>query len=503
MPARRWTVLLTVSLGLLLISVDMTVLYTALPTLTGELRANASEKLWIINAYPLVMAGLLMGAGTLGDRVGHKRMYLVGLAVFGAASAAAAYAASPTILIAARAFLAVGAAAMMPATLSLIRTTFDDERERNIAIAIWGSVAVCGTALGPIVGGLLLEHFWWGSVFLINIPIVLIALVLTVLVAPGGGGAADKPWDPLASVQIMVGLVGLVYAIKEATNPAPSLPAIGVAVIAAVLGFWLFVRRQRGRAYPLIDFTLFRDPRILIGVVAAAAAMFTTAGVQLILSQRLQLVLGQSPLEAGLVVAAFALGSLPVGIVAGARLHRVGPRKLIAGGLLASTLGVVAMLVVGTTGQLAVILCLVVIGAGVGVAMTAASSAIVGNAPAHRAGMASSVEEVSYELGSLTGVAILGSALTSVYSRVITLPAGAPAEAAASLDDARAAAAGMATEDADPLVNAAVRAFDSGYHVTLVIAAAALAAATIFSLLYRRGRPNAPVDSASSAVTRS
>ncbi|ASO20498.1 DHA2 family multidrug resistance protein-like MFS transporter [Actinoalloteichus hoggarensis] len=489
MPAHRWTVLLTVSLGLLLISVDMTVLYTALPTLTADLHADASEKLWIINAYPLVMAGLLMGAGTLGDRVGHRRMYLTGLLVFGVASAAAAYATSPAILIAARAFLAVGAAAMMPATLSLIRTTFDDERERNIAIAIWGSVSVCGAALGPIVGGLLLEHFWWGSVFLINLPIVVVALVLTVLVAPGGGGAgADKPWDPLASVQIMVGLVGLVYAIKEATNPAPSLFAVGVATLAAVLGFWLFVRRQRGRAYPLIDFALFRDPRILIGVVAAAAAMFTTAGVQLILSQRLQLVLGDSPLQAGLILAAFALGSLPVGVLAGARLHRVGARALITGGLLTSTLGVAGLLLVGTVGRLAVVLCLVVIGAGVGVAMTAASAAIVGNAPAHRAGMASSVEEVSYELGSLTGVAILGSALTSVYARAVVLPAGTPAEAADGMDQARAAAAGMPAEQAGPLIDAAVSAFDGGYRVTLAIACAALAAATVFSLSYRRRR---------------
>ncbi|GLW07120.1 hypothetical protein Misp01_22500 [Microtetraspora sp. NBRC 13810] len=190
--ANRWWLLVTVSAGLLLISVDMTVLYTALPTLTAELRADASQKLWIVNAYPLVMAGLLLGAGTLGDRVGHKRMFLAGLALFGAASLAAAFAPGPWALAGARAFLAVGAAAMMPATLSLIRTTFEDARERNIAIGVWGSMSVCGAALGPVLGGLLLERFWWGSVFLINVPVVLVALAAAAVLAPRGSGRSSR-----------------------------------------------------------------------------------------------------------------------------------------------------------------------------------------------------------------------------------------------------------------------------------------------------------------------
>lgn len=220
--ARRWWVLLTVSAGLLLISVDMTVLYTALPTLTGDLHADASQKLWIINAYPLVSAGLLLGTGTLGDRVGHKRLFLAGLVIFGAASTMAAFASSPGMLITARAFLAVGAATMMPSTLALIRLTFEDERERGVAIGIWGTTSVVGTALGPVLGGFLLEHFWWGSVFLVNVPVVLLALVAAVFLAPGGSGRADRPWDPVASVYVMLGLVGLVYAIKETTRPDPA-----------------------------------------------------------------------------------------------------------------------------------------------------------------------------------------------------------------------------------------------------------------------------------------
>ncbi|GAB2613430.1 MFS transporter [Streptomyces capparidis] len=499
--ARRWLVLATVSAGLLLISVDMTVLYTALPTLTGELGADASEKLWIINAYPLVMAGLLLGAGTLGDRVGHKRMFLTGLVLFGAASTAAAFAPSPQVLIGARAFLAVGAAAMMPATLSLIRITFDDERERGVAIGIWGSVSVVGTALGPIVGGLLLEHFWWGSVFLVNVPIVLLSLAAAAVLAPGRAGHRDRPWDLVASLQVMVGLVGLVYAIKEVTKPEPAPWAVVLALLVSAAGFRLFVRRQRRQPFPLLDFALLRDRRILTGVIAAALAMFAAAGVQLVLTQRLQLVVGLTPLRAGLLVAAFAVGALPAGVLAGGVLHRAGTRPLIGGGLLVGALGVLVTLLLtpgaapllgpGRSAAWAVP-GLLLVGAGLGAVMVAASAAIVGSAPPHRAGMASSVEEVSYELGSLSGVAVLGSVLTAVYTGTVTLPEGAPAPAAESLDEARAAADGLPAPGARALLDAATSAFDNGYTLTLSITAAALAAGGLFACRHLRRRPPDP-----------
>src|SRR5580693_5424005 len=341
---RRWLVLAAVSAGLLMVSVDTTVLYTALPTLTGDLQADASQKLWIINAYPLVMAGLLLGAGTLGDRIGHKRMYLTGLALFAAASLLAAFAPSPPVLIAARAFLAVGAAAMLPATAALIRITFDDEHERGIAIGVWGTVAVLGAALGPITGGLLLQHFWWGSVFLLNIPVVLLALAATAAFVPGGSGHRDRPWDPIASVQAMVALAGLVYAIQEATRPGPVPLAIAGALLAAAAAGWMFARRQRRQAYPLIDFSLFRNRSLLSGVIAAALAMAATVGIDLVLTQRLQLVLGLTPLHAGLIVTAFAAGSLPVGVLAGGLLQRTGARPLIGGGLVLGALGVLVTL---------------------------------------------------------------------------------------------------------------------------------------------------------------
>jgi len=340
---RRWLVLAAVSAGLLMVTADTTVLYTALPALTGDLQAGASQKLWIINAYPLVMAGLLPGAGTLGDRIGHKPMCTAGLALFAAASLLAAFAPSPPVLIAARAFLAVGAAAMLPATAALIRITFD-EHERGIAIGVWGTMAVLGAALGPVAGGLLLQRFWWGSVFLLNIPVVLLALAAAAALVPGGSGHRDRPWDLTASLQAMAALAGLVYAVQEAAKPGPAPLAIAGALLAAAAGSVTFARRQRRAAYPLIDLSLSGNRSLLTGVIAAALAMAATAGTGLLLTQRLQLALGLTPLHAGLIVTAFAAGSLPVGVLAGGLLHRTGARPLTGGGLLLGALGVLAAL---------------------------------------------------------------------------------------------------------------------------------------------------------------
>jgi DHA2 family multidrug resistance protein-like MFS transporter len=502
---RRWLVLATVSAGLLMVSVDTTVLYTALPTLTRGLQADAQQKLWIINAYPLVIAGLLPGAGTLGDRIGHKRMYLAGLALFAAASLLAAFAPSPPALIAARAFLAVGAAAMLPATAALIRITFGDEHERGIAIGVWGTVAVLGAALGPIVGGLLLQHFWWGSVFLLNIPVVLLALAATAAVVPGGTGDRDRPWDLIASLQALVALAGLVYAIQEAARPGPSPLAIALALLAAAAGCWMFVRRQRRQAYPLVDFSLFGNRSLLTGVIAAALAMAATAGIDLLLTQRLQLVLGLTPLHAGLIVTAFAAGSLPVGVLAGGLLHRTGMRPLIGGGLLLSALGVLAALLLtpgavpllgGGRSPAWVVPGLVLAGAGLGTVMVAASAAIISSAPPQRAGMASSIESVSYELGSLAGITILGTILTAVYTNTIHLPATAPARAAGSIDQARAAAGHLPAGQARTLLDAAASAFDNGYTLALAITAIALAAGSAFTYRYLKRQPTTPAEQA-------
>ena len=256
-----------------MITLDNSILYTALPTLTQEIGATGSAALWIINAYPVVMAGLLLGAGTLGDRVGHRTMFLIGLTIFGCASIWSAFSTTPESLIAGRAALAVGAASMMPATLALVRLSFDDPRERNIAIAVWGSLSVVGAALGPIVGGTLLEHFWWGSVFLINVPVVVVAFVATLIISPRNDPDRTKKWDFPSSLLATVGLVGAVLFIKELAHVPQNWPVIAAAAVAATVGITLFVRRQRLLDNPLLDFDIFRNNAFTGGALAAALSL--------------------------------------------------------------------------------------------------------------------------------------------------------------------------------------------------------------------------------------
>lgn len=483
--SNRWLLLVTVAAGLLLITLDNSVLYTALPTLTRELHASSTQGLWIINAYPLVMAGLLLGAGTLGDRIGHRQMFLIGLVLFGIASLVAAFSPSANILIAARAFLAVGAAAMMPATLALVRVTFTVERERNFAIAVWGSLAVVGAALGPIVGGVLLEHFWWGSVFLINVPVVIAAFVATLIVAPKGEKDHSKPWDFISSLQALVALSALVIAIKESAHAGQTWLVPAVALVVAVLTSIAFVRRQKRLIFPLIDFSIFRNAAFTSGVMAAAFAMFAIGGIQLVTTQRFQLVAGFSPLEAGLLVSVAAVGSLPTALLGGAFLHRIGLRYLISGGLAAAALAVLLTTWDITHGLGWLIVGMALTGAGVGAAMSVASTAIVGNAPVHRAGMAASVEEVSYEFGSLIAVAFLGSLLSAIYTFSLIVPAGAPLAARDSMGAALELAE-LAGADGQLILQAASQAFDRGYVTVMYVIAAVLAVGSVVTAVLLR-----------------
>ncbi len=483
-PVQRWSLLLTLASGLLLIALDNSILYTALPTLSRELDASAGQALWIINAYPLVMAGLLLGAGTLGDRLGHRRMFLAGLWIFGAASLAAAFAPIPNALIAARAALAVGAAAMMPATLALIRLVFTNERERNLAIAIWGSIALVGSALGPVLGGLLLERFWWGAVFLVNVPVVAIALVATHWLAPAQIADARRRWDAPSSLLALIALSGLVLGIKALASAPPNAVQAGAGWSAFVIAAWLFVRRQTRLPYPLLDFALFRNPAFLSGVLAAVFTTFALGGLQLVTTQRFQLVADFTPMQAGLLVSVLALGALPAAIGGGALLHRVGLRPLLSGGLAVAALGT---LIVATTVQQElswIIVGCLITGAGLGATISVASVAIVTNAPVHRAGMASAVEEVSYELGALFAVALLGSLIAALYSASVVLPAGAPEAAGRSLIEALALAD---TGNGTLLRNAATAAYDHGFLIVGMVGAIALALASLITAMLLRG----------------
>ena len=442
----RWLLLMMVGLGLLLVTVDITILLTALPVLTHELHASAAEGLWIVNAYPLFSTGLLLGAGTLGDRIGHRRMYLVGLVIFGLASLMAAYAGSVAVLVLARVLQAVGASAMLPATLALIRVGFSDERERALAISVWACLSLVGAILGPLLGGWLLGHFHWGALFLVNVPIIAVAWLGTWFVAPEQRNPNADPWDLPSSVLALLTLSSLVLAIKTATHPPIDLGLLGAALATGLVAGLAFVRRQRRLTHPLLDFSLFRNPAFAAGVLGAVSVTFTTGGVLLGVSQRFQWVAGYTPLQSGLLASVLFIGTLPSSILGGLWLHHIGLRRLIAGGLAVGALGMLVAaqalpwhpsgLPTAHEGLGWLVTGLLLAGLGLGATISVASTAIVESAPPHRAGMASSVEEVAYEFGALLSIALLGSLLTGLYTVFVQLPPGVDAAAARSISAA-------------------------------------------------------------------
>lgn len=408
--ARRWAFFVVISFGLFLIALDNSILYTALPELNTQLGTTSIQALWIINAYPLVLSGLLLGTGTLGDKIGHRVMFLTGLVIFGTASLAAAFSPNAWALIIARAFLGMGAATMMPATLSLIRLTFPDERERNTAIGIWGSITVAGAAAGPVVGGALLEKFWWGSIFLINVPLVVACIVATLLLAPPNLPNPNKQWDFISSVYALLSLSGLTMTIKESVNTNRSAALLAGAIACCVVGSLLFAQRQRRLEDPLLTFDIFRSRIFAGGAIAAGGAMFVMIGVELMTTQKFQLADGFSPLQAGLVVAAMSISAFPASALGGAYLHKIGFLPLISGGFVISAAAVAATILATRADNFPLIItAMVFVGLGAGFTMSVASIAIIGAAPMHRTGMAVGVEEVSYEFGSLLTVAATGS----------------------------------------------------------------------------------------------
>lgn len=481
----RWLILAILTSTLFLIIIDMTVLYTALPRLTQALNATASEKLWIINAYPLVAAGLLPGAGMLSDRLGHKLMFMSGLPVFGIASLCAAYSPTAELLIASRVFLAIGATMMMPATLAIVRQVFINERERALAIGIWSAVASAAAALGPVVGGVLLEYFWWGSVFLINVPVVLLVIVFAWFLIPRDAGNPQRPCDFIASLLIMFGLVGVIYALKELSKMDASILTIVGSLLTGVLFLALFVRRQKNAAQPMIDFSLFRNRMFASGICVAIITMIALTGIELVLTQRLQLVLGLTPLLAGLSILPIPIGSALASPLAGIMLPRWGGSRMMVFGLLVTALGMAGVALLADYSLAPQLAGLFVIGLGLGVAFTAASTSIMLNAPEEKAGMVAAIEDVSWEMGGVLGVTLLGGLMTAVYSSSLVLPDGLVSGKAAydSLDEALHLARNMSEQGAEQLTSLARAAFGQAY-LTVVISAAALVAASTVALKY-------------------
>ena len=490
---RRWTALAVLVLAVLLVAVDATVLFLAIPFISESLHPSATQLLWIGDSYSFVLAGLLVSMGSLSDRIGRRRLLLIGTAAFGAASVLAAYAPGAGWLIAARALLGVAGATIMPSTLSLIRNLFPDERERAKAIGIWGAAATAGAAAGPLVGGLVLEHFWWGAVFLINIPLVVLLLVLGRQLLPESRDPNPGVWD-LPSVGLsLVGIIGVVYAVKEAAVGEAGHPAVIAAAVLGVLCLTWFVRRQLRLPVPLLDVRLFADRRFTAAALGSLIALIGLAGVIFFLSQYFQLVRGYSPLRAGLAdMPAFA-GSVVGGLVAAWLARRCGQRAAFAGGLLAMGLGLGALgWVHADTSYLLIAVVFLVTGVAEGAVYALSTTMVLSSAPKEKAGAAGAVSETAYELGTALGIALVGSVLAAVYRSGLVLPAGVTGPAAAdardSLGGAVQTAATLPPATGDALRHSAREAFTHGMNLAALLSGALLigAAALVWTMLRHR-----------------
>ncbi|GGZ40582.1 MFS transporter [Streptomyces inusitatus] len=487
----RWLALAVLVLAVLLVAVDATVLGLATPYLSEDLQPSGTQLLWIGDVYSFVIAGLLISMGSLGDRIGRKKLLLVGAVAFGAVSVLNAYATSPEAMIVARALLGVAGATLMPSTLALIRNLFHDPKERSIAVGIWGAAASAGAAVGPVVGGVLLEHFWWGSVFLINLPVMAVLVLVGIKLLPESRNPDPGPWDLISVALSLIGMVAVVYAIKETAVHGPSLASAGSAVIGISALIW-FVRRQLTLPSPLLNVRLFHNRGFSGAVLADLLTILGLSGLVFFLSQFLQLVQGRSPLEAGLIELPAAVGAVGSGLLAGHLARRASVRGAVSGGLAAVGLALGScVLLTAETGPLAMGFALFLGGLGAGLAFTVTADVILSSVPKEEAGAASAVSETAYELGAALGIALLGSVVTGVY-RNFTVPEGVPAEVAAeardSLGGAAQAVQGLPQEQGAALLSSARDAFADGFHVAGAVGSAVLLLTALASWFLLKGQ---------------
>jgi DHA2 family multidrug resistance protein-like MFS transporter len=483
-PVRPWAVLAVLMLPVLLISVDNTVLSFALPAVSTALGPTGSQLLWIVDAYPLVLAGLLVPMGALGDRLGRRRLLLIGATGFAAVSLLAAWATTPSMLIAARALLGFFGATLMPSTLSLIRNVFLDRAQRRLAIAIWASAFAGGAALGPIVGGILLTHFWWGSVFLLNVPVLLLLLPLALLLVPESKDPAPGPVDVPSIVLSLATMLPLVHAIISIGEHGITPTTLAGVLVGLVAG-WAFVRRQRRLAVPMLDVALFRRATFSGAVSANLLSVLGFSGLLVIVSQFLQLVAGLSPMDAGLILLPGLVASVLAGLLAVRLVRFVRPGILIGTSFLLSAAGYALAAFVGDVPTAAgIAVAFAVMSVGSGLAETLTNDQITTAVPPEKAGAASAISETAYELGTTIGVALLGSVLNATYRARVVLPDGLTADQAHAAGETLGGAVDVG---GDALLESARLAFDAGkQHAAAVGVVVAIGAAAVSFVTLRR-----------------
>jgi DHA2 family multidrug resistance protein-like MFS transporter len=498
---REWIGLAVLALPLLLVSMDMTVMYFAVPSIASALQPSGTQQLWMIDMYGFVLAGLLITMGNVGDRIGRRKLLMIGSAIFGLASVAAAFSTDPTMLIVARAIQGVGGATLMPSTLALVRNMFQDEKQRRSAISIWATALSAGAGLGPVVGGLLLNNFSWGSVFLINAPVIVLLLILCPVLIPEfrlPKGEAGR-FDIASCVLSLGGVLSVIWGLKEITvNGFGTVPA--VAIVAGLLLGYVFVRRQKTLSHPMINPALFRNRDFGASLTVSLACFFCMIGSGIFTTQYLMEVLRMSPLEAALwtlvspVVVTIAVPF--VSIVA----RTIRPGYIIAAGFLVGTLGFLVMTQLGTDRNMFLVVAGTIgVGLGVAVALTCITDMVVGAAPAEHAGSAGALVQTGQELGGALGIAVLGSIGAAVYSSNFDTAAPHTVPAAA-LDAARQTVAGasevaqtLPAAQGNALLDVAREAFTGAVHTASLAGGAVALATAIFTIvLLRRIKPTPP-----------
>ncbi len=478
-------------LPVLLVSVDNTALSFAVPSLSRDLAPSGNELLWIIDVYPLVLAALLVTMGSLGDRIGRRRILLVGGIGFAVISVLAAFSPNSGSLIAARALLGFFGAMLMPATLSLIRNIFVDATERRTAIAVWAAGFSGGAALGPLVGGWLLEHFWWGSVFLLAVPVLIPLLVLAPVLLPESRDPDPGPVDPAGIALVSTSLAALVFAIKAVSSGEPTslvLLSLMVGVGAGVA----FVRRMLEAERPMLDVRLFRNPVFSGALVVNLVSIFALVGFIYFFTQHLQLIAGHGPMHAAMLMVPGLAVTILCGLLAVPLVRLIGASRVVTVGLASSALGYLVAAVLGASGsQTWLLAAFVLLCIGVGLAETISNDLALGAVPPTKAGAASAVSETAYEVGAVLGTAVLGSLLNLAYRQGLELPRGVWPEQAeqarATLGGADEIARGLPTHLADSLLASAAHAFDGAVTLTALIGAAVTCVAIAVSRRTFRG----------------
>jgi MFS transporter, DHA2 family, multidrug resistance protein len=499
---REWIGLGVIALPCLLYSMDLTVLYLALPSLTADLEPSSTELLWITDIYGFFLAGFLITMGTLGDRVGRRRLLLLGAAAFGFASVFAALSTSVEMLIVSRALLGVAAATLAPSTLSLIRNMFLDPGQRTFAIGVWATSFSVGAALGPLLGGLLLEFFWWGSVFLLAVPVMALLLVLGPRLLPEFRDPAAGRLDLVSAGLSIVAVLAVVYGLKRIAESGLGWSAV-LSIAAGFSVALLFVRRQRVLADPLIDLSLFRSRSFNAALAANTLSIAIAFGIFLFIAQYLQLVMGLSPLEAGLWTVPSAGGFIAGSMLAPVAVRHVRPAFVVAGALVLAALGLGLAAQVDGDSQLAlVVIASVVIALGIAPPVTLATDLVVGCVRPERAGVASGLSETGAELGGALGIALLGSIGVAVYRDQMAdaLPSSLSSEQAGAaeetLSNALEVVEGLGGARGTRVLETAQEAFTQSMQVAAVVAAAvAVGTAVLAAVFLRRthtGAPSAP-----------